>query len=186
MNSLCTAIERDILECLSGSVTTHDTTSVQTPLLQSFTSPLVGLASVRYDILLATASRYSPSAAEGQLIGRGGFPPRRSSHPAHPAILPTQPLLRVFGYQLSKGLPGADRTGAWSLHLVIFSTHSYAFFFFGPNPLFPFFQCFRDMGRLVRLSISDLLSVGSVTSTSCTIDQAIKRSCMVSWPGCEV
>jgi hypothetical protein len=113
MNSLCTAIGRDILECLSGSITT-----LQTPLLQSFTSPLVGLASVSCDILLATASRYSPSAAEWQLIGHGGFPPRRSSHCP---TCPHSPCPESSGISSRKGCLGLTAPEHGRFHLVIFS-----------------------------------------------------------------
>lgn len=57
MNSLCTAIERDIPRVSVWLRRDSRLKTLQTPLLQSFTAPLVGPASVRYDTLLASGPR---------------------------------------------------------------------------------------------------------------------------------
>jgi hypothetical protein len=157
MNSLCTAIERDIPRVSvwlrrDSRLATQDSTNSSSP--EFHRAPRRSrLGEIRHIARQwPTASRYSPSAAEGQLIGHGGFPPRRSSHPCPLCPPPTahrqpcppcphSPCSESPGISSRKGCLGLTRSGAWSLHLspwlvVIFSTHSYAFFF-GPNPLFP-------------------------------------------------
>jgi hypothetical protein len=145
MNSLCTAVERDILECLSGSVTTllYSTNS---------SSPEFHLAPRRSR--LGEIRHIARHGLSVQPERSGGAADRAWRFPAPPFLpppsYPHSPCSESSGISSRKGCLGLTAPEHGRFHLVIFSTHSYAFFF-GPNPLFPFFQCFRDMGRLVQL-----------------------------------